>query len=203
MGQHFMPVNLDKHEFLDPHKLGDGLKFREQGSAEGGCGDAIRLLLAVGLDRNEWIGRWAGDRIAVIGDYVRDDDMAAEHAAGSIYDRCLEDHTDAEALEVSRLGPLYTDITDQLIPTLEQLYNVVYLGDGWRQRWSPFHDIAGNVACKAVDGRRILRVDGAEFFLDDVIVLVRQLYQKTRLVKLTLDALLGAGLLIVPDTSTR
>ena len=28
-GQYYLPVNLDKGEYLDPHKLGDGLKLME------------------------------------------------------------------------------------------------------------------------------------------------------------------------------
>jgi len=29
MGQYYFIVNLDKKEYLHPHKLGDGLKLRE------------------------------------------------------------------------------------------------------------------------------------------------------------------------------
>lgn len=34
------------------------------------------------------IGRWAGDRIAMVGDYAEDSDLAPEHEAGSIYTAC-------------------------------------------------------------------------------------------------------------------
>ena len=30
MGQYWLPVNLDKREFVNPHKLGAGLKLWEQ-----------------------------------------------------------------------------------------------------------------------------------------------------------------------------
>lgn len=36
------------------------------------------------------IGRWAGDRIAVVGDYADDGDLAPEHRAGTIYGLCRE-----------------------------------------------------------------------------------------------------------------
>ncbi len=36
------------------------------------------------------IGRWAGDRIALIGDYAEDSDLPSEFEASAIYDACLE-----------------------------------------------------------------------------------------------------------------
>jgi hypothetical protein len=97
MGQYHMVVNLDKHEFVMPHRLGDGLKLREFAMSEGGVMTALAILLSCSdgrgggdfcLQDTEWGGRWAGDRIAIVGDYAMDDDLPAEHAAGSIYDRC-------------------------------------------------------------------------------------------------------------------
>lgn len=38
------------------------------------------------------IGRWAGDRIALVGDYAKDSDLAPEHNASTIYNRCCEDY---------------------------------------------------------------------------------------------------------------
>ena len=41
MGQYHLTVNLDKHEFIHPHQLGDGLKLGEQcGHSPGGTNDA-------------------------------------------------------------------------------------------------------------------------------------------------------------------
>lgn len=34
------------------------------------------------------IGRWAGDRIAIVGDYAENGDLAREHKARTIYSRC-------------------------------------------------------------------------------------------------------------------
>jgi len=76
MGQYFFIVNLDKKEYLHPHKMGSGLKLWEicadnlprvlplllRQSSEGGGGDYH------GEDFNV-VGRWAGDRITVVGDY--------------------------------------------------------------------------------------------------------------------------------------
>ena len=62
MGQYFYIVNLDKSEKLHPHKFDDGLKMSELNNSL----TALSMLLATGEGIE---GRWAGDRIAVIGDY--------------------------------------------------------------------------------------------------------------------------------------
>lgn len=83
MGQYYVVANLDKNEFLDPHHCGDGAKL-----IEFSCGGWTMTCLAVLLatfngqgggdlffDKDtpkflqEIPGRWAGDRIAVVGDY--------------------------------------------------------------------------------------------------------------------------------------
>jgi hypothetical protein len=76
MGQYFYIVNLDKKEYLHPHKMGSGLKLWEicasnlprvlplllRQSSEGGGGDYHG-------ENTDIVGRWAGDRITVVGDY--------------------------------------------------------------------------------------------------------------------------------------
>ena len=75
MGQYFLIVNLDKKEYLHPHKLDCGLKLWEicansclnvlglllRKSDEGGRGDIQKEYKSA--------GRWAEDRLVVIGDY--------------------------------------------------------------------------------------------------------------------------------------
>ncbi|MBP7936882.1 MAG: hypothetical protein KA354_19750 [Phycisphaerae bacterium] len=75
MGQYFVIVNLDKQEYLDPSSLGCGSKLLEiaandclnvlafllRQSSEGGGGDIHKPYHNA--------GRWAGDRIAIVGDY--------------------------------------------------------------------------------------------------------------------------------------
>jgi hypothetical protein len=113
MGQYWLVVNLDKREFINPHRLGAGLKLWEQLAAHPGTGAALLVLCAAmpeqrgggdfDLDSN-WhgpertfpkhnitpgpmpedyqsvarrtIGRWSGDRIALVGDYAEDSDLA-------------------------------------------------------------------------------------------------------------------------------
>lgn len=84
MGQYFLIVNTDKREYLHPHRLGCGLKLWEicankalnvlgfllRQSSEGGGGDIQKDY------KNA--GRWAGDRIVIVGDY--DDSKLYEKA---------------------------------------------------------------------------------------------------------------------------
>lgn len=46
MGQYHQVVNLDKHEKLYPHVLGDGLKLMEFGCSGDGTMTALAILLA-------------------------------------------------------------------------------------------------------------------------------------------------------------
>lgn len=70
MGQYFYVANLDKREYLHPHKFGDGLKLYEFGFSGGGTMAALALLLSTDR-KGEWRGRWLGDRVAIVGDYAK------------------------------------------------------------------------------------------------------------------------------------
>jgi len=77
MGQYFIIVNLDKKEYIDPAKIEEGAKFWEL------CANNIGRLLVYLLRKSsetgggdvddptklKYCGRWAGDRIVVVGDY--------------------------------------------------------------------------------------------------------------------------------------
>ena len=78
MGQYYLIVNLDKKEFIYPHKFGNGLKLLEFGASGEGTMTGLAILLADGNNRgggdlrsdNQVIGSWAGDRIVIAGDYA-------------------------------------------------------------------------------------------------------------------------------------
>jgi len=89
MGQYFKAVNLDKHEFVCPWCMGGGAKLWEwaantQGSIftlllrksdEGGGGDFYGYHKGcaeggpIPCPVSPIAGRWAGDRVCLIGDY--------------------------------------------------------------------------------------------------------------------------------------
>src|SRR5262245_34986884 len=78
MGQYYLVVNMDKKQYLHPHKFGDGLKLLEIGASGGRTMCGLAALLADGNGRgggdlksdNPIVGSWAGDRIVIAGDYA-------------------------------------------------------------------------------------------------------------------------------------
>jgi len=81
MGQYFLIVNLSKHEYLHPHRLGSSAKLYEL------CTDPRMGVLIYLLRKSDDLGggdipnfsnfpnagRWAGDAIVVVGDYDSSD----------------------------------------------------------------------------------------------------------------------------------
>jgi len=188
LGQYWLAVNLDKKEFIMPHKLGCGLKLWEQIANHPSTGTALLILTAampeqrgggdLDLDVN-WhgpertsgiepgqmpedyqvvahrtIGRWAGDRIAVVGDYAEREDLAPEHNADIIYTLCggdlprVIDHykevaaatTDQKVkaryddlIERLKSAKPYTDITDDVCKVIEHELHGKFVGEGWRE----------------------------------------------------------------------
>jgi len=142
MGQYHITVNLSKREFIDPHGLGCGLKLWEQIDTRAGIPTALMVLLACSNGRGggdleeypdcpETIGRWAGDRVAVVGDYSKDEDLPSEYHAGLIYDLCVfyEHQVDQRG---QKMEP-YRDITPLVAAYLERLCGVRYEGKGWKK----------------------------------------------------------------------
>lgn len=162
MGQYWIPVNLDKKEFVDPHRLGAGLKLWEQLAAHPGTGAALVVLTAampekrgggdldldenwhgpervdftsVGPDVPEYfevaartIGRWAGDRIALVGDYAQDSDLPdAPVPASKIYELCR-----ARGYADDGDGEPWTDVSDDVAAVVEHELRGRFVGSGWR-----------------------------------------------------------------------
>ena len=147
MGQYWRVVNLDKHEYMSPYKLGCGAKLWEQLANHPGTGAGLIILCAampeargggdLDLDENwhgperviTWentsnpgpmpeeyqviarrtIGRWAGDRIALVGDYAEIDDLDSVDAS-KIYKKCSS--------EGDVVNP-WTDVSDDVAAVIE------------------------------------------------------------------------------------
>ncbi|MDI7269399.1 MAG: hypothetical protein QME96_15535 [Myxococcota bacterium] len=98
MGQYWFPVNLTKKEFIAPATFDTGVKLIEQVGAWPGTASALVVLCAAmpeprgggDLQPHPVIGRWAGDRIALVGDYAEDSDLPAEFQASTIYRKCRD-----------------------------------------------------------------------------------------------------------------
>jgi hypothetical protein len=101
MGQYHKLYNLDKKQFVHAHHIANGLKLMEQCGFEKSTASALWLLVAACNGRgggdarpHPLIGTWAGDRIAVIGDYANKDDVPGVDATEV---RQSEDFTDISA----------------------------------------------------------------------------------------------------------
>ncbi len=124
MGQYHTTVNLTKKEFISPHKIGNGLKLMEQVGWEGATSNALFLLLACSNGRgggdaadHPMAGRWAGDEIAVIGDYAEADDLK-NHDAKEIYDSLDDDSLHQQYTDIS------TDVWDMMVECLDLVEHV-------------------------------------------------------------------------------
>jgi len=81
MGQYHKLYNLTKKEMIHPREIGNGLKLTEQIGHDYSTSSALFLLVANSNGRgggdappHPMIGRWAGDRIVVQGDYAVETD---------------------------------------------------------------------------------------------------------------------------------
>jgi hypothetical protein len=132
MGQYHKIFNLTKSEFVNPHALGCGLKAMEQawiGPERGGGTMAALFLLMLGSCKGgprgggdcrtdvggDIVGRWCGDQIAILGDYMEQGD------AGSVA---------LDAIDFEK----FTDISEQVRELLQEQYGGVFEGSGW-MRW--------------------------------------------------------------------
>jgi hypothetical protein len=75
MGQYFILCNIDKKEFMQPKWFGHGHKLPEIARTGDGMMAGLAVLLALSGSYRHFqgpiYGRWAGDRIAIVGDYYQ------------------------------------------------------------------------------------------------------------------------------------
>src|SRR5205085_496193 len=82
MGQYHRAVCIEAEEGLNPYTLGTGAKEGEQGFSRPAAPNAIVALVCArggnqpaDCSQSPVIGRWAGKRVLVQGDYAEDDDI--------------------------------------------------------------------------------------------------------------------------------
>jgi hypothetical protein len=109
MGQYYFVANLDKEEYMSPHKVDSGAKAREW-LYDGNLTRLLGLLLIDGDARGggdvfvEMAGRWAKDRIVICGDYA-DDEPDSEK---NIYTMITEE------------GSSWVEISNEIVASLKQ-----------------------------------------------------------------------------------
>lgn len=135
MGQYHKAVNFDKHEIVNPHKIGLGLKQIEHAHTVASLADVLYMLTTTAPSRgggdleydfqleNEFktFGRWVGDRVAIFGDYTEPQDVPFLNV-------------DNEE-ELWGYVNSFDDISDDIIPAFEKAFDVeITKQKGWSDR---------------------------------------------------------------------
>lgn len=135
MGQYHYLINHSKKQYIHPHKIGNGLKLREQVGWEYSTSTALFMLLAASNGRgggdfqgdSPLIGSWAGDRVSVLGDYAEKDDLKRSR-------ELISKQTDAKHLmDNDYIEKHYRDISADVRKMMEVSFNVEYSGNGWME----------------------------------------------------------------------
>ena len=163
MGQYHHPVCIEAAEGLDPAGMDSGLKEGEQGFNRPSTPAAIVALVCArggnmpaDCSQSPLIGRWAGKRVLVQGDYAEDDDIPGWKGPPlSLLYSAMTPVAEREKAE-RYLLPVFTDITCEACAFLEATCNVRYfesvqeIKDGNRgsktygqiiDRWTRVHSI--------------------------------------------------------------
>lgn len=144
MGQYHMPVNIDKQEYLNTHILGSGMKMVEI-IWNTGVPAAMTVLTSCSHMRGggdvmfdndalcKIAGRWAGDRIVIVGDYTEPGDPGTEALWLQAQARCPV----GEAGLWNFITSAYTDIS---LAVREALMQDNSIGDNIGQSWAHADD---------------------------------------------------------------
>lgn len=96
MGQYHKLVNLDKKEYVEPLDLGMGSKqYEHTGGFDGSLADAMYILTMTSpasgggdFPMTDASGRWAGDRVVILGDYTSDNAIPTFFKLSEVYAEC-------------------------------------------------------------------------------------------------------------------
>ena len=151
MGQYHHPVCIEAEEGLDPAGMDSGLKEGEQGFNRPNTPAAIVALVCArggnmpaDCSQSPLIGRWAGKRILIQGDYAEDDDIPGWDGPplSRLYSAMMpaeerkpftkKDYPNSTAAEIHKWNeeqarsPVFADITRDACAFLEAACNVRY-----------------------------------------------------------------------------
>lgn len=118
MGQYHKLVNLDKQEQVSPYAIGLLGKQYEHTGSPGGLSDALYLLTMISpasgggdFPLTEVSGRWAGDRVVVVGDYTQENAVPGYAGDTSTL------YSDSED---------WLDISDKVREAFSQIFEIAY-----------------------------------------------------------------------------
>ena len=134
MGQYHHPVCIEAEEGLNPAGMDSGLKEGEQGFNRPSTPAAIIALVCArggnmpaDCSQSPLIGRWAGKRVLIQGDYAEDDDIPGWKGPrlSKLY-RAIRPVEERKPKKNWRSTPVFTDITREAYAFLEAACNVRY-----------------------------------------------------------------------------
>jgi len=134
MGQYHHPVCIEAEEGLDPADMDSGLKEGEQGFNRPSTPNAIVALVCArggnmpaDCSQSPLIGRWAGKRILIQGDYAEDNDIPGWKGLrlSKLY-RAMRPVEERKPKKDWRTTPVFADITRDACAFLEAACNVRY-----------------------------------------------------------------------------
>ena len=131
MGQYHSIYNLDKQEVIHPHDIGLGAKQREHTGHHASLSDMMYILTTCSPMRGggdftatvnaDFIGRWVGDRVVVVGDYSEQGDIPN--------------------FDMSTLAD-FTDISDKARDFIFEVYAISFTHEeyGWYRHYPEWYD---------------------------------------------------------------
>jgi hypothetical protein len=134
MGQYHRPVCIEAAEGLDPHAMNCGLKEGEQGFDYPGTPHAMLALVCArggnmpaDCSQSPLIGKWAGMRVLVQGDYAEDTDIPGwtRPKLSKLY-HAMTPEDERKPKKNWRSVPLFRDVTREVRDFLEAACNVRY-----------------------------------------------------------------------------
>ncbi len=139
MGQYHILANWDKKEWVNPHVIGLGLKQGEQiGNIHASLGDILYLLVSISNGRGggdvptegleDMLGRWAGDRVLIAGDYSKVGDVDITYPDGGLINPANDIYRASEESDK------WTDISFAVNLMIEALWGYRMVGGGWQER---------------------------------------------------------------------